>query len=241
LAIQLAAELVKEPRFGGGTTIFGVYNSFKENKDTLPPRAAGDRSEIVHSLDSLWNMTFNFLSRNARDLLSVLSLLSPDSILVDLFLPKNQRILDGKLAFCKQHPNHDDPDSQAALSSVITAPPPLRAAIDELVKLTLIKQEGRELSAHRVVQEAMNYHSTQDVQESFEAASTLVHEAFPKLENNNPPLPRQVRACQKYISHSTHLSLHFATQPTFHRISKNRTLEGYNNPYNHITHLLTVT
>jgi len=212
LAIQLTAELIRDPKIGLGNTIQAVYNSFKENKASLPRRQVGeDRSDIIHSLDSLWNMTFNSLSRNARDLLSVLSLLSPDSILIDLFLPKNQKILEGKLAFCKQHANHIDPYSQATLSSVITAPPKLRAAIDELTKLTLIKQEGREFSAHRVVQEAMNYHSIEDLQEYFNAASALVHEAFPNLKNDAPPLAQQWRACQAYISHGAHLSLQFAT------------------------------
>jgi len=43
----------------------------------LPPRPSGERSVLVHSLDTLWNMTFSNLTRNARDLLSVLSLLAP--------------------------------------------------------------------------------------------------------------------------------------------------------------------
>jgi hypothetical protein len=103
-----------------------------------------------------------------------------DGILIDLFLPRNQKALDGRLAFCKQITQRmEDADSNTALSSVITPPPLLRKAIDELVNFKLIKQEGRELWAHRVVQEAMNYHSSEDLQEYFDAAVALVYEAFP--------------------------------------------------------------
>jgi hypothetical protein len=72
-----------------------------------------------------------------------------DGILIDLFLPKNQNALEGKLQFCKQPQSLVDPKSQAALSSVIRAPAALTAAIEELVRFRLIKQEGRELWAHR--------------------------------------------------------------------------------------------
>ncbi|KAH7416708.1 P-loop containing nucleoside triphosphate hydrolase protein [Cadophora sp. MPI-SDFR-AT-0126] len=208
LAIQQAAQLIKNEQIGG-PTIASTFEYFKENLESLPKRQALERSELIHALDSLWNMTFNHLSRNAKDLLKVLSLLSPDGILIDLFLPKNQRALDGKLAFCKQHANLIDPDSQFALSSVITAPTPLRDAIRELIDFKLIKQEGRELWAHRVVQEAMNYQNSQDLQDYFDSASALVYEAFPKQVHGDY-LSSQWGTCETYISHGIHLSLQFA-------------------------------
>jgi hypothetical protein len=76
LAIQQAAQLIKKPNIAG-TTIAGCLETFKEIKRSLPPRQTADRSDIIHSLDSLWDMTFKHLSRNARDMLSVLSLFSP--------------------------------------------------------------------------------------------------------------------------------------------------------------------
>lgn len=213
----------------GGPTIASTFEYFKENLKSLPKRQALERSELIHALDSLWNMTFNHLSRRAKDLLKVLSLLSPgtyicfhflclnrtiadlaaDGILIDLFLPKNQRALDGKLSFCKQHANLIDPDSQFALSSVITAPTPLRDAIRELIDFKLIKQEGRELWAHRVVQEAMNYQNSQDLQDYFDSASALVYEAFPK-QIHGDYMSSQWGTCETYISHGIHLSLQFA-------------------------------
>lgn len=103
----------------------------------------------------------------------------------------------------------DESNSQAALSSVITPPPLLRKAIDELVNFKLIKQEGRELWAHRVVQEAMNYHSSEDLQEYFDAAVALVYEAFPKQVHGDY-LSGQWGACETYIPHGAHISFQFA-------------------------------
>jgi hypothetical protein len=76
LAIQQAATLIKDPDIGG-PTIASTYELFKERAKDLPLRPTGVRSDIIHSLDTLWNMTFTRLSRNARDLLSGLALLSP--------------------------------------------------------------------------------------------------------------------------------------------------------------------
>jgi hypothetical protein len=76
LAIQQAATLIKNPSIGG-PTIVSTYELFKERAKDLSIRPTGIRSEIYQSLDTLWNMTFTHLSRNARDLLSIFSLLSP--------------------------------------------------------------------------------------------------------------------------------------------------------------------
>jgi hypothetical protein len=120
--------------------------------------------------------------------------------------------LDGKLAFCKQNTSHEEEDSSpqtnAVLASVINAPPLLRAALDQLVDFKLIKQEGRELWAHRVVQEAMNYHSSEELQDYFNAAVALVYEAFPKQVHGH--YFGRWGACETYISHGARLSFQFA-------------------------------
>jgi len=117
--------------------------------------------------------------------------------------------LDGKLLFCKQNTNREDPSAQAALSSLVNTPALLRAAIEELVSLKLIKQEGRELLAHRVVQEAMNYHSSQELQDFFDSAVALVYEAFPK-QIHGDYLSEHWGACDTYIPHGAHLSFQFS-------------------------------
>lgn len=158
--------------------------------------------------------------------MSILALLSPgittqlhpivakltrsDSILIDLFLPKNQRALDGKLQFCKQQPDDVDTAAESALSSVISAPYSLLEAIEELKNLSLIKQEGRRLWAHLVVQEAMKYAAKGDLQECFNSAAALVYEAFPKQLHGDYFSPETRGTCQVYITHATHLSRQFA-------------------------------
>jgi hypothetical protein len=134
-----------------------------------------------------------------------------DGIIIDLFLPRNQKALDGKLAFCKQNTSNTDPDSRATLSSVITPPSLLQSAVDELVSFKLLKQEGRELWAHREIQEAMIYHishSSQDLQDYFDSAVALVYEAFPKQVHGDY-LSGQWGACESYIPHGAHLGVQF--------------------------------
>jgi hypothetical protein len=76
LAIQQAAILIKDTEIGG-PTIAKTFETFKEKCRTLPERHYLARSTAEKSLDALWDMTFNCLSRNARTLLGVLAWLSP--------------------------------------------------------------------------------------------------------------------------------------------------------------------
>jgi len=76
LAIQQAAILIKNPEIGG-PTISKTYEMFKEKIRTLPERHVSERSSTEISLDALWDMTFNSLTKNARALLGVLAWLSP--------------------------------------------------------------------------------------------------------------------------------------------------------------------
>jgi hypothetical protein len=61
----------------GNMTIKATYESFLKHKEQLTERPGRPRSETVTSLDALWSITFSHLSRNARELLKVLALLSP--------------------------------------------------------------------------------------------------------------------------------------------------------------------
>lgn len=103
-----------------------------------------------------------------------------DNMLTELFLPRNQNALSGKLAFCKQPNVHTDRsgNSIVPLSSILQPTPALQAALNELESTALIRRDHRVVSVHRVVQEAMNYHSQQDLQESFDCAVALVYEAL---------------------------------------------------------------
>jgi hypothetical protein len=145
-------------------------------------------------------------------------------MLIDLFMPKNQRALDGKLGKFKEHPDHVDPDTHAALSSVILPSATLVAAIEDLLQFNIITRSGREL--HRVVQEAMNYLGAEDLQASFDSASALVYEAFPKPVYHGW-LPKKWGVCQAYIHHGAHLSFLFTR---LHRPGEKDRLVGWVGP-----------
>ncbi|KAL2064598.1 hypothetical protein VTL71DRAFT_3735 [Oculimacula yallundae] len=221
LAIQQAAQLVTHEVIGGAT-ISSTLELLKESERSLPLRPSKPRSDIEHALDSLWDMSFSHLSRNARSLLSVLSLLSPDGVALDLFLPTNQKALDGKLHFCKQSRNSATNNSDAALSSVISEPLLLRDAIEELQNMKLIKYERRILRVHRVVQDAMNYYSSQEMQAYFDSAACVVLEAFPK-QLNRDIMSKQWITCESYIAHGISLSSQFDSH---HHLDNNLALKG---------------
>jgi hypothetical protein len=122
-----------------------------------------------------------------------------------LFLPRNQRALDGLLAFCKQDLVYVDSKNQASLYSVVTPSPEFGRVIDELVEKELVKKDRHTLSIHRVVQEAVNYHDVNDLQESFNIASRLVFEQFPKQEMSES-FYKVWNVCQDYIPHAVYLS-----------------------------------
>lgn len=128
-----------------------------------------------------------------------------DGIPVQLFLPRNQRALDGPLAYCKQDPTYVDNREQASLFSVLVPSPAFEKAIDELLAKELIRKDRHILSIHRVVQEAVSYHDVDDLQESFDIASRLVYEQFPK-QVMNESLYKEWKVCQEYIPHGVYLS-----------------------------------
>ena len=77
--------------------------------------------------------------------------------------------------------------------------------IDELLAKELIRKDRHVLSIHRVVQEAISYHDVDDLQESFDIASRLVFEQFPKKEMGQT-LFKTWNVCQQYIPHGVYLS-----------------------------------
>lgn len=207
LAIRQAAVLIKNPEIGG-PTIAKTYSMFKERIDSLPERHSTPRSTSERALDALWDMTFNSLSSNARSLLGVLAWFSPDKIPIELFLPRDQTVLDGLLSFAKQAAMHINHNQQASLISVATAAPEFEKVINELLRTSLVRQDGLFYSIHRVVQEATTYYDIQDLQDSFRTAAGLVNEQFPKRKMNDT-LYEKWNRCQEYIPHGVHLSKKF--------------------------------
>jgi hypothetical protein len=77
LAIQQLASLIKSAI--GGPTIASTLEAFEQNARNLPEQQAGNRTSIIHNLDTIFDMTFRSLDTNTRKLLSVLALLPPGS------------------------------------------------------------------------------------------------------------------------------------------------------------------
>ena len=130
-----------------------------------------------------------------------------DGIQTQLLLPRDQSALDGPLSFSKQDATHVDSKNHASLFSIITPSPAFEKVVNELLERQLVKKKGRDLSIHHAVQEAVNYYDLRDLQQSFNIASRLVYEQFPKMHTGS--FNSQWNICQQYISHGVCLSKKF--------------------------------
>ena len=81
--------------------------------------------------------------------------------------------------------------------------------MNELLMRRLVKQDGKIYSIHRAVQEAVSYHDVDDLQNSFNIASRLAYEAFPKRDLIEA-LFKKWSQCQEYIHHGVYLSRKFS-------------------------------
>ncbi|KAI9817882.1 MAG: hypothetical protein M1827_001001 [Pycnora praestabilis] len=201
LAIQQAATQIKRR----GCTIQEYLEIFRHSSNELLPRPSGIRSSTIHALDTIWSIAFKALNPDPSALLSVLCLLSPDVIQLDLFLPKDQGILNTTLEFCKQDIGESGPRT---LSTVVNASKALQDAIRELLDANLIRREGRVINVHRVVQEAFNYLSEEELQDAFNSAVHIVYEAFPKQVNGRPLVPHW-QQCQRYVQDALTLAFNY--------------------------------
>jgi Cdc6-like AAA superfamily ATPase len=208
LAITHAAKLVVNPKISRhkdipDTSVRGFLELFNEAHKTLSPRPTGDRRQEFYALDTIWSIAFTALSPNARAILGVLALLSPDVTLVDLFLPSDQNRLTEKLAFCRT--GSGDPSNRPKHQAAMQPSAALLYAIDELNKAAFISKAGREMRIHREVQEAVNYQGSKDLTDSFNAAVNLMYDAFPKQELGRP-LTDQWDSCRRWVQECIHLA-----------------------------------
>jgi hypothetical protein len=134
----------------------------------------------------------------------MLTLSNIDVIYAELFLPRDEGVLDGSLSFCKATPRHHGGELQPR--SLDALAPGLEKALGELLENKLIRKDGRMISIHRVVQEATNYYDIQDLQDSFDNAVNLVYEAFPGKTRQAGSLYEHWGQCSLYIPHGVFLS-----------------------------------
>lgn len=126
-----------------------------------------------------------------------------DAVPMRLFLPPNQAALGERLSFCRK--DVGDSNSRTSFVNIIKPSAELERVVQELLDRSLINQDNQILSIHREVQEAVNYHDQEDLQNSFEAASRLVFEQFPKREKDESLYTRWSK-CAEYIAHVIYLS-----------------------------------
>lgn len=197
LAISQAATLILDTKVTGDASIVTFLNQFEAQRQKLPPRQVGHRDNLIHALDTVWSIAFDALTPNARSLLGVFALLSPDSMPIDLFLPSNQNRLNGKLVFCRQ----------TGSASAVAMSPMMQSAVDELLEARLIQRDDRNFVIHRVIQEATIgiYDDIDALQASFDATTQLLHEAFP-IQLLGRPLHKEWPRCQTFVQHVVRLS-----------------------------------
>jgi hypothetical protein len=82
LAIQQAANLIKDPDVGG-TTIAQTLEVFDERSRNTRGRNSKDGSDLARALDTLWDMSWSRLSTKSKNLLGVLAWMSPGKISSD--------------------------------------------------------------------------------------------------------------------------------------------------------------
>jgi hypothetical protein len=120
-------------------------------------------------------------------------------------LPEEQSALEPVLSVFKQDAKHIDRNNRTSLVN-LSPTPTLQAALRELVRLGLIKNDGLNYTIHRVVQEAVNYADNDELQASFNTACRLVYEQFPKTSTKENQLFSSWSRCQEYIAHAVYLA-----------------------------------
>ncbi|KAJ9617240.1 hypothetical protein H2200_000961 [Cladophialophora chaetospira] len=211
IAIRHAATLIVDKDVNSTLTARSFMEKFNDAYQSLPRRQISERDPLVRALDTIWSIAFSNLQAPAKNILSGLSLLAPDRILIDLFLPSDQNLLTHKLEFCRtasHNTNLIKAGPGTSLQTVINPSPKLLDAINELFVKNLIKKTGRDISIHRTVQEAVSYQGKDDLIDFFDAMVSVLYDAFPKQDLGRP-LTDYWANCQLWIQHVVTLALRY--------------------------------
>lgn len=205
LAIKHAARLILNKNIGmtrpggkGDDSIHGFLELFDQSSKVLPQRQSGPRDATIHSLDTIWSIAFNALSQNARAILQVLALVSPDVILIDLFQPGDQARLTDKLSFCRTRALRRT--FRPTFETIIWDSPELQSAVEELTTQGMVTRAGRSMAIHREVQEAVNYQGKDGLRDSFDAVANLLYDAFPQQQEGRP-MTEDKKIYRRWVQH----------------------------------------
>ncbi|KAL6719942.1 hypothetical protein ACLMJK_001863 [Lecanora helva] len=181
LAISQMAAVIVARDF----SISSFNETYEKNKKRIHrTHRTTRRTGYSHFLDTVWQLSFKFLSLAGRTLLGIIAIVAPDSIPSRLFVPKKPWIPPADLKFC---------EDEFSLSEVE----------EQLLTLALVKKNPYqdEISVHRLVQTEFWYYLPEDErQEAFNNASKLLYESFPKQVSGRLMLDLW-STCQIYEQH----------------------------------------
>ena len=197
IAIFHAAKLILDRDIIKSQTAREFMETFQERYRKLARKPMGDRDEIVRSLDTIWDIVFYHLKPNARVILTCLGHLSPDLVDKALFAPRDQQRLTKLLSFC----HVDTAIREQTVSRQCS--PEFEEAMKELQRKGLVSVTRQNLSMHRTVQDAINFHLP-----SYEACVNLLYEAFP-TQVNGRPLTNEWVDCRIWIQHVLQLAYRY--------------------------------
>lgn len=141
------------------------------------------------SINALWDFSFKSLDPHSSAILGVLSFLNPDSIPQALFEPPSASDLPKSLRFCS------DP---LVFSDVI----------ENLLTIALLKRgrDSRTFAIHRLVQTSYkSFMTPEQRQQSFNDASILLSQAFPRKNKDTAQLYLLWSLCGAYRPHVINL------------------------------------
>ncbi len=207
IAIHQATKLIKDEEINSGQTVRRFMDMFRDKFRTLPRRQHSDRDPLIKALDTVWAISFDILTKPAKTILQCISFLAPDRILIDLFMPGDQSLISDCLDFCRSTPM-TDVHSEQPLQTVIAHTEALQSAIRELEQKGLIRINGRAISIHRTIQEAVIFEDKSELQTRFEATTNLLYDAFPKQVEGRPLQDTWVW-CREWILHAMQLAVKY--------------------------------
>lgn len=204
IAIHQATQLIKDEGINPGQTVRRFMDLFRQQFNNLPRRYTSERDSIIKALDTVWAISFDTLSPNAKTILQCLSFIAPDRVLMELFMPQDQSLIPECLSFCRSTPKKGD-QPEDSLQMVSRQTDDLQNAVQELQQKGLIRVNGRAISIHRTIQEAVVFEDVSELQSRFHATTAMLYDAFPK-QVEGKPLQDQWIWCREWILHAMQLS-----------------------------------
>lgn len=177
------------------------------------------RKAHTSELEAIWDFSFKRLQTENPDSLKVLNVvafLMPDDIPQTLFEFNDEASIPTDYGFCSD----DYEYVYNAVTLYILTHCRFSEAIEPLITLSLMKRnrDSRTFSVHRMVQTQYKYFlSQQDRQKAFDDTVSLVHLAFPRMDNTKGQLYDKWAQCNLYLQHLIGLADYFKEEL---RISK---------------------